>query len=160
VKQKLIPTWVVVADGARARYFALRDGDGAYNLEVLSSETNSHLEPHSRDAKSDRPGRTAESMGGGVRHAIEPRHDYHKMEKHDFAREVMQHLEKSFDAHEFERLVLAAPHRSLGELRTLLPHKMTSCIWHEIGRDFTKLGVEELWLRLAPHLKEHVLPAD
>lgn len=157
MKQKTIPTWIVVADGARASFYTLHDGDGKRGLAPIASSENSHLEPHARDAKSDKPGRSFGS--GGVRHAIEPHHDYHKMEKHDFAREVVQFLEKSFDAHQFERLVLVAPHRSIGELRTLLPKKMESCIWQEIGHDFTKLGMDELWQRISPDLKEHVVPA-
>jgi protein required for attachment to host cells len=154
LKQKTIPTWIVVADSARANFYALRNGA----MERIATTVNAHLEPHSRDAKSDRPGRAFGSSQNGVRSAIEPHHDYHKLEKHDFVRETVQILEKAFDEHQFERLVLVAPHRSLGELRTLLPHKMQASIWQEIGRDFTKLNVEELWMRISPHLKEHVEP--
>ena len=42
---------------------------------------------YSRDLKSDHPGR-AFDPGSGQRHAIEPRHDPHAYEKHQFARRI------------------------------------------------------------------------
>ncbi len=158
MKTALMPTWIVVTDASRAQFFALRHADGIRTMEEAAPTMASHLADHSSDLKSDRPGRSFSSAGGGVRHAVEPHHDYHKLEKHDFAQAVMTFLEEAFDAHRFERLVLVAPHRTLGELRTLLPHKMKAHIWHEIAHDLTKLGRTELWARISPELTEHVQP--
>jgi protein required for attachment to host cells len=155
-----IPTWVVVADSAKALFFALESEDGARSLKQAAETMTSHIQRHSADLKSDKPGRSFASAGGGVRHAIEPHRDYHKLEKHEFARAIVQFLEKSFDAHAFERFVLVAPERSLGEMRKLLPRKMQGCLWNEVPHDFTKLDAAEIWLRISPQLKEHVRPAE
>jgi len=157
---RTIPTWIVVADSAKAMFFALSAENGNRFLKSSADTMVSHLAHHAGDLKSDKPGRSFASAGGAARHAVEPHHDYHKLEKHDFARAVVQFLEKSFDAHKFERLVLVAPERSLGEMRKLLPHKMQTSVWHEIAHDFTKLDAAEIWLRIGPQLKEHVRPAD
>jgi protein required for attachment to host cells len=158
MRTRLIPTWIVVTDASRAEFFALGEADGVRNMEMAAPVMVSHLEHHSSDLKSDKPGRSFASVGGGVRHAVEPHHDYHKLEKHDFAASVMAFLEKSFDAHAFERLVFVAPSRTIGELRALLPHKMKASVWHEIPHDYLKLGAGEIWARIAPELKEHVQP--
>jgi len=158
MKTRTIPTWVVVADSAKALFFALESDNGTRSLRRAAEPMASHIERHSGDLKSDKPGRKFGSAGGGVRHGVEPHHDYHKLEKHDFARAIVQFLEKSFDAHTFERFVLVAPERSLGEMRKLLPRKMGPALWHEVPHDFTKLDAAEIWLRIAPQLKEHVQP--
>lgn len=157
--QKVIPTWIVVTDSARACFYKLHEKDGVRGIEQGAEPMVSHIEHHSADLKSDRPGRSF-SSANGVRHAVEPHHDYHKLEKHDFMQSVARFLEQAFDLHAFERLVLVAPERSIGELRKLLPKKVEKCIWHEIGHDLMKLNAQELWLRIAPELKEHVRAAD
>lgn len=159
MKTKPIPTWVVVADASRAEIFALRETDGTRRLHSTGSLDDTKLARHSADLKSDKPGRSFSSASGGVRHAVEPKHDYHKLQKHDFAREIVASLEKAFDAHQFERLVLVAPDRMLGELRNLLPHKMQKCVWHSFPHEYSKMSADEIWARISPELKEHVQPS-
>ena len=158
MKTKLIPTWILVADASRAEIFALSETDGARGLHRTGSLADTKLERRSSDLKSDKPGRSVSSTGSGVRHAIEPHHDYHKLQKHEFAHDIIAFLEKSFDAHQFERLVLVAPNRMLGELRKLLPHKMQKSVWHSFPHDYMKLSQDEIWARISPDLKEHVQP--
>ena len=78
----------------------------------------------SRDLKSDKPGRSYSSSRSGVRHALEPPHDYHKLEKHRFMATLATTLDTACSRREFDDLVLVAPRRSLGELRGLLSKRV------------------------------------
>ena len=73
---------------------------------------------------SDRQGRTFASAGGGIRSPYEPKHDPHKMEKHNFVHRLVEELDDSYDRNEFKHLIVVAPERSLGEFRALAPDKI------------------------------------
>jgi hypothetical protein len=64
---------------------------------------------HSRDLKSDKPGRSYSSARGGMRHALEPPHDYHKLEKHRFT----ALLAEACGRREFDQLILVSPRRRI-----------------------------------------------
>ena len=139
--------WVVVADSGCARLFipdAHLTGLVLAELPDLSVEVH----PHARDLKSDHPGRSFSSAGGGARHAIEPHHDYHKLEKHDFAAALAHALNRAYESGAFERLVLVVPPRTLGELRTLLADRVQTGM-EVIAKDLTKATMAKLWAEVA-----------
>lgn len=156
MKHKLIPTWIVVMDSSVARFYALEHDGQGFRIVPSADGMTSDIHRHSADLKSDRPGRGFRAGNSSARHAMEPPHDSHKQEKHDFVHAVTQRLKTAHDAHEFERLAIVAPERSIGELRALLPDKMKSAVWQEIAKDFVKLGDRELWTRIAPVLEERL----
>ena len=157
MKRKKQRIWVVVADGAHARFLTpddeLRRLQPAGPIEFSAPDGNKY----SRDLKSDRPGRSFSSARGGVRHAIEPKHDYHKMEKHKFTAELAKVLDGAVGKKSYDSLVLVAPRRSLGELRELLSDRVQACIRHEMAKDLTKSSRTELWKKLAPAVKDIAL---
>lgn len=136
-------TLVVVFDGARAR-FLRRDKKGRLTLE---SEIESGLARKTSEIVSDRQGRNFASAGGGVRSAYEPKHDPHKMEKHNFVHGLVKALDDSFDRNEFREMIVVAPERSLGEFRTLAPDKLLR-VTVEVPKELTQLSVHELQQRL------------
>jgi protein required for attachment to host cells len=144
-------TWIVVMDSAQARIFSLRTGRDGRELSPAMPSLLSTLGRRSQDERSDKPGRSFASVGT-VRHAIEPKHDYHKLAKHDFARTVAALVEKGLAARQFNRLVLVAPRRTLGELRALMSKRIKQRIQREVAKDFALLGPQELWTRIAPVL--------
>lgn len=143
-------TWIVVADGARARFFSV-SGDGRALVPALAADM---IAPTSRlparDLKSDKPGRSYASSRSGVRHALEPPHDNHKLEKHRFSAAVAKVLDEASGTKAFDRLVLVAPRRSLGELRTLLPIRVRAQVEREIAKDLTGETAARLWRHLGP----------
>jgi protein required for attachment to host cells len=142
--------WIVVSDGAHARFLTPNDDIAGFQ-PVGPGELNSPAaQLRARQLKSDRPGRSFGSSRSGVRHAIEPKHDYHKMEKHDFSAAVAHALDQARGQRAFEALVLVAPHRSLGELRSLLPDRVKACVREEIAKDLTGNTSDVLWKKLAP----------
>lgn len=156
MKHKVKPTWIVVMDSSTARFYVLRQDEGGRRIEEAADAMESGLHRHSADVKSDRPGRGFRSGNSTARHAMEPPQDFHKLEKHDFVHAVAQKLRAAHDAHEFERLAVVAPERSLGELRNLLPDNVKNAVWREIAKDLVKLNDQELWARVAPALEEHL----
>lgn len=146
-------TWIVVADGARARFFTPSE-DAKKLVSALAADMfAAEARGHSSDLKSDKPGRSYSSSRSGARHALEPPHDYHKLEKHKFTAELAKVLEKACERGEFDQLVLVAPHRSLGELRTLLSDRVSRRVRQEIAKDLTNETVANLWRRLASEVK-------
>jgi protein required for attachment to host cells len=145
-------TWIVVADGARARFFA--PGEDAKKLVPGAADMVApQSRQPSRDLKSDKPGRSYASSRSGVRHAFEPPHDHHKFEKHRFTALLAETLDAACGRREFDQLVLVAPRRSLGELRTLLSKRVQGRIRLEIAKDLTNVTAAGLWRRLATQVR-------
>lgn len=146
-------TLIVVADGARARFFA--PGEDARRL--VPTNTSDMVSPASRtrarNLKSDKPGRGFSGEGGSRRSAFEPPHDYQKLEKHRFTSELAGALDAAVERHEFDQLILVAPRRSLGELRKLLPARVQRLVCREVAKDLTNETPAALWRRLAPVVK-------
>jgi protein required for attachment to host cells len=148
-----IRTWIVVADGARARFFTESD-DGAKLVAARLADMIAPMNRRpARDLKSDKPGRSYSSSRSGVRHALEPPHDYHKLEKHRFTAAVADVLRDGSESGAFDRLVVVAPRRSLGELRSLLSGRVKKQIDREIAKDLTGEPPSRLWRRLQPILQ-------
>jgi protein required for attachment to host cells len=147
-------TLIVVADGARARFFEAR-----HDTHTLVPASQADMvAPESRlqnqEIVSDRPGRGFSSAASSIRHGFEPPHDYHKLEKHNFTAALAQTLEDARNRGEFDCLVLVAPRRSLGELHALLSPQVKRMVSHEIAKDLTTSTPTSLWRAL-----EKVLPA-
>jgi protein required for attachment to host cells len=136
---------VVVFDGARARFFRYWPNGQLAPLQEMESGLNRN----NQETVSDKPGRSFASSGSGVRHSIEPKHDPHKMEKHNFVHAIVKLLEDAYDHGKFERLAIVAPKRSLGEFRELASSKLHKLIWREVAKDLTHYSNHELTARLA-----------
>ncbi len=153
LKPKRPRTWVVVADGARARFFTpsedLKKFVAAQQADMVAPESRGYA----RDLKSDKPGRSYASSRSGVRHAVEPAHDPHKLEKHRFSAALAQALDDALGRKHFDQLILVAPRRSLGELRGLMTARVQRCLQKEVAKDLTKETVAGLWRRLGPLVK-------
>jgi protein required for attachment to host cells len=145
---KNIRTWVIVADSGRAQLL-IPDEDETQLLPAdLPGLSAVDVSRHARDVKSDRPGRSFSSERGGVRHAIEPRHDYHKQEKHKFAAAMADAINRACLAQDYDRLVLVVPPRTLGELRSLLSDRVQAHM-SVIPKDLTKATTSTIWLEVA-----------
>ena len=146
-------TWILVADGARGRFFCADDEA----KKLVSVGPADMVAPQSRqrprDLKSDKPGRGYSSSRGGVRHAFEPPHDYHKLEKHRFMTALAERLDEACEKREFDELILVVPRRSLGELRGLLSKRVQGRLCGEIAKDLTNEPASRLWRRLAPVMR-------
>lgn len=139
-----LPTWIVVLDGAQARFFALRQSEDGQVFE----ETAEALTASAR--QSEKPGRSYST--GKARGVVEPKKNVRKLEKHDFVHDVAAVLEKAVGKQTFARLVLVAPPRTLGELREVLSERVLETLTHEVPKTLTKLAPDALWKKLSNQL--------
>jgi protein required for attachment to host cells len=134
-------TWVVIADGAKARIYAHQGrGSGLTAVEELS---DSEARKPSRDLGADKPGRSFESADTS-RHAMAPRTDWHKEEKHKFLTSVAGHLEQAAQHGRFDAAVLVAPPEALGVLRKALGTKTAERVKGELAKDLTNTPEHDL----------------
>ncbi len=134
-------TWILVADGARARLF-VNAGVGAGLRPALDQEFIGTNLP-SREIASDRKGRTFDRAGEG-RHAMEPPTDPHRHEKQAFAQTIAEFLEDARKREAFDRLVVVAPPEALGDLRSAFGDELRQMVSGELAKDLTKTPIQEL----------------
>ncbi|MHA1598135.1 MAG: host attachment protein [Alphaproteobacteria bacterium] len=134
-------TWVLVADGARARILH-NDGPGKGLSDSMNHGFAATHAP-SRSFGTDKPGRGFASVGKS-RHAKVPRIDFHTFEKQRFARDVAAVIDAAEAKGAFDRLVLVAPAKTLGELRKSMGAASLSKVTAELGKDLTHVPVNDL----------------
>jgi protein required for attachment to host cells len=139
-------TWILIADGARARLFA-NHGPGKGVEAVEGAEFDADHRPD-REIGSDKPGRTFESVGT-MRHAIEPHHDPHRELKRAFSERLAQMLDRKLAEKAYDRVILVAPPATLGDLREALSGPVKAAVYAELGKDLTKTPTHELSEHLA-----------
>ena len=135
-------TWVIVADGARARFFE-HNSDRSAQLEEFDAMVSPQHRLHEADLRSDRAGRTFDSRGRG-RHAMEPVHTARDHETQVFARDLAAHIEDARIAGYLDKLILIAPPKFLGQLRSSLCSNALKLVVHSIDKELTKASSEEV----------------
>lgn len=140
--------WVLVCDGAKA-LFLRNDGDAELvNLVLVHSSAEPASAAH--DLGTDRPGRVFFSENT-TRSAIETT-DLHQKAEEDFLADIAHRLEGLVREKTIEHLVVIAPPKALGFLRSHIAPAVRAVIKAEIPKDLTKLPVYEIetWLRAGP----------
>ncbi|MGH6719133.1 MAG: host attachment protein [Alphaproteobacteria bacterium] len=139
---KKAKTWIVVADGGRARVLAARGPRRGLDL-VLEREAHA---PRTSELGTDRPGRSFESATS-ARHAYNVP-DYHREREQAFLRDLVRELTAEHKAGRFERLILVAPPTALGDLRKALGGTLGgtlgAAVTAEINKDLTKVALHDL----------------
>jgi protein required for attachment to host cells len=147
MKQAGRVTWILIADGMHARVLCQRAPGGTLATLPDYELAAPAVKGFSRDLKSDRPGRAFDT-GSGQRHAMEPRSDPHSQEKLAFARKVAGLLNEAAACGEFQRLVLVAPPRMLGALRSQLDEPTRALVTWELARDLVRAPISDLGRQL------------
>lgn len=142
---KKTTTWVLVADGGRARILH-NDGPGRGLLPVAGHHYETELPPD-RELRSDRPGRTFESADSS-RHGISPPTDYHRLEKERFIERLAGIVDDAARTGEYDRLVIVAPPQALGVLRQALGKHASAKLAGELNKDLTDQNPEQVASRL------------
>jgi len=130
------PTWIAVMDGSQARFFALRRGEDGQVFEEIAAP----LAP----GRSPRPARAGR----------------YQLETTNLVREVAGTLDAALADKRYDRLVIVAPPRNLSELRDHLSPRVRETLVHAVPKNFTGLGTEALWERLAAILLRAARPLN
>ena len=140
-------TWIIVADGSRARVLA-NDGPGKGLRPAIAGEFHHDAAP-TRALGTERTGRVVQSLGAS-RSAIEPHVDWHEFEKEKFGQEMAGLLNEAADKKSYDDLIVVAPPRTLSTLRQSLSVKASDLIRAEIAKDLTQVPLREM----PEHLKD------
>lgn len=137
-------TWIVVADGQKARILRYVGPD-----EGLRLIDNGEMEiaASTRALINDRPGRKEDAMGHSRRHGDGDASGGMQIEEQEdsaFLAHVADRINLAANTGEFQRLVLVAAPRALGELRYQLNENARKMVIGEIDKDLTKERIDDL----------------
>jgi protein required for attachment to host cells len=143
-------TWILVADGAQARLYS-NDGPGHGIRPATEWDFALDLPSKVGDILSDQEGRAANPGGGGT-HSMGPRTDPRRHLESEFMRTVASFLEEGALSKSYERLVLVAAPKALGDLRSTLSPHAAALVTRELDKDLVHLPQQDL--------EKHLLAAD
>lgn len=132
---------VFVGDGRKA-LFLRNAGDEKYpdlRAEQVFAEEN----PPTHEQGTDRPGRGMES-GGTHRHSTVEQTDWHHLEEHRFVARVAKALEDFVRRRQVPSIIVAAPPKTLAELRKAFHADVTAKIVAEVDKDLTKHSLDQI----------------
>lgn len=142
-------TWIVVADHQHARFFENDGpGHGIQAIEDLSLDTHLH---RNSEILSDHAGRSV-STRNGQHHIVGASGDPHQQEGFAFMRRVADIASDRANDQAYDRLILIAPPRALGELRKTLSDSAKRKVIAELNEDLTKATIPEILKHLSAHL--------
>ena len=134
-------TWIVVADGQRATvYHNTGPGKG---LEIIRGLGGHQDVPRNNEIISDAQGRM-QGYGGSGAAPMTARTDPHELEEQRFTESLAQDVNRAALQKQFDRLILAAPPRTLGILRKSLSAHATERVIAELDKDLTKSSRADL----------------
>jgi protein required for attachment to host cells len=132
--------YVFVGDGRKALLLR-NEGDAQYpNLKTEKVFANDN--PPTREQGTDKPGRTFSSVGG--RRSAMEQADWHTLEEQRFAKDVADALYTLVLEQKIEALVIAAPPKTLAELRKSIHQEVEKRIIAEVDKDLTNQPVHEI----------------
>jgi protein required for attachment to host cells len=132
--------WVVICDGRKWLIFENAGSVVVPRLKLLDSREQEN--PPTRTQGSGPPPRTQESVGH-ARSALEQT-NWHDEAERKFLGDLAQRLDASVRAKEFQSLLVAAPPRALGMLRSSYSGNVKAVLRTEIDKDLTKMPVHEI----------------
>jgi protein required for attachment to host cells len=142
-------TRVLVAHDAGARWFDNRGpGKGLIPRGEVAFEDGRR---HQGELEADRPGSSAGRAGAG-RHSYAPSRDAKEVACAHFAKELAADLAREHRAGDFTRLVLVAPPRFLGVLKSALDPLLERALLATVAKDLPRATVDELIAQLGAHI--------
>ncbi|KRR16988.1 MULTISPECIES: host attachment family protein [Bradyrhizobium] len=131
---------VLIGDGKKALFLRNKGTPQQLNLEVehvLEQEN-----PATREQGTDRPGRSVQSVGA-ARSAMEQA-DWHYIAEERFAGTIADALYRLAHGNHFEKLVVVAPAKVLGNLRQAFHAEVTERIVGEIPKQLTSHPIPDI----------------
>lgn len=132
--------FVVVADGAKM-LFLRNEGDEEHpNLQVERKRSQDN--PANSELKANRSGHVGNSGSPGGSSYQDT--DFHQLAEDRFASETAALLKKRAFSNDFEKLLIVAPPRTLGELRKHYHGEVEKRLVGEIDKDLTGHPLSEI----------------
>lgn len=137
---KPVRTLVLVASEAEARILE-NCGPGKGLTELAGIRADDF--PDTDQEFNDTAGRQS-AAPGVARHAFAPRETVREARRGTFAGLVLDAFAEAWKQGGQERLVVAAPPRFLGELRSRMPAKMADAVAADLPKDLVKVALRDL----------------
>ncbi len=134
-------TWILITNGARARVLGHKS-IGSELYEVEGMEFSDDVLSISQ-IMADKAGRAFISMSP-ARSAMQPKTDPVAKREADFIRLIADILDTKYRNNCFDRLVIFASARAMGDLRKTLSEEVKGVIIAEITKDLTKVPDKEI----------------
>ncbi len=134
---------ILVAENSRAK---LLEADFPRSeLREVKDFTHGKSRLSNRQLTSDsRPGRCYDSNGKG-RHAMAPDTEPKEIEAQVFARELVQYLDhERNNGHTFNKLVVMAPPKFLGLLRSSMPETLRKLVAAEVNKSMVRKSNKQI----------------
>jgi protein required for attachment to host cells len=138
-------SWILVCDGAKALIFSNSGSPVKPRLELVDVAVQKLAMAH--DLGTDRPGRVHQSVGS-ARSANEQT-DWHDVGETEFLHATVQTLDALVIEHHVKSLVIVAPPKALGILRTRLTPALKAILTAELGEDLVGHTTHDIELHLA-----------
>ena len=133
-------TLILIGDGQKALFLRNKGTPQQLNLQVehILEQDN----PSTREQGTDRPGRSIGSVGA-ARSAMEQA-DWHYIAEERFARAIADALYRFAHDNSFDKLVVVAPAKVLGNLRQAFHAEVTERIVGEVPKELTSHPIPEI----------------
>jgi len=138
--------FVFIGDGRKALF--LRNAGDEKFLNLKTERVILDENPPTHEQGTDRPGRAFKRAATNLRSGMDNT-DWHELEEHRFAQRVAAALEQLVRTRNVKALVVAAPPRTLADLRHAFHADVKARIVAEIDKDLTKHPVAEIERHLA-----------
>lgn len=132
--------WVLVGDGEKALF--LRNAGDAERPSLETFDVLHQENPPTHEQGTDRPGRFQDT-GVQQRSAVQQT-DWHQLEKDRFADWIAEILYAKAHAGAFDRLVVVAPPKVLGELRRVLHAEVEARIVGTLDKTLTNHPIDKI----------------
>jgi len=132
---KPIITWIVIADYGKAR-FVENTGVG----HGLTAVDIPDLKAPEKETYQSPPGRSYDSMGQG-RHNLEANHGRAVTQ---FVKDLLERLEGYHEQNRFDRLIICAAPRMLGEIRSAIKPQLKQSVYAELEKDLVNIKLNDL----------------
>jgi protein required for attachment to host cells len=139
-------TLVLIGDGAKAIFYRNR-GD-ALHPNLIVEDVLADDNPPAREQGTDQPGR-ASSTGASQKSATMGETDWHQLAEDRFARDIAEALYRKAHAGRYDKLVVVAPPKVLGELRKSFHKEVAERLIAEVDKTLTGHDVGEIERLLA-----------
>ena len=133
--------YVFVGDGRKALLLR-NEGDAASPKLKTEQVFESADNAPTREQGTDRPGRAYASVGS--RRSAMEQTDWHEIDEQRFAKEVADTLYVLVREKNIEALVIAAPPRTLAELRRSMHDEVKKRVIAEVDKDLTNQPIHEI----------------
>ena len=133
-------TLVLVGDGRKALFLRQigRGNKAGLAVDQVLQEDN----PATREQGTDQPGRTGTGTNGRTSAIKET--DWHRLGEERFAAGLAEMLYRRAHAGQFDRLIVVAPPKVLGDLRQAFHQEVLERISREIPKQLTSHPIEDI----------------